>query len=187
MPTVKEFVKKLKGPLATEELEKTNEFLLFPRNLEAIKLDTWMLGQIEKDKPINLKFYHKFAGDVFGISIRISEKCNNMSVTEDCITFTNASRRRALVELPEEVVDAALLSAEYKIGQIRVGSSPLNSNIKVDGRETGKLTPQTLTMVVGKHTITLTHEDFEEVSTEVDVQQYFVQEIFLRLPFGVSR
>lgn len=181
MTSKKEFTKLLKGPISQLDLEATDNARLF-KSLDDLKLDIWTLAKVN-DKPMFFRFYHKFAGDVYGISIKIGDDCNK-TVTENCITFTNITQRKIITSIPEEVSDAGLLSVKYKQGKLKISSSPLNSKLLIDDEDTQKLTPQTVDLVVGEHKVTLAHEDFEDVTEMVSIEEGRVKEVFLRLPFG---
>ena len=61
---------------------------------------------------------------------------------------------------------------------IRISSKPSNASIYLDDRMTEKLTPEMLSASIGRHTIKVTAEGFEDASYEVDVAEGKFIEIY---------
>ena len=64
---------------------------------------------------------------------------------------------------------------------VRVASKPSNALISLDGSNTGKLTPETLTTSTGKHTVLVSAAGYEDAEYEVDLQAGQFVELYAQL------
>jgi len=114
-------------------------------------LENMVLGKtvtVKIDKYQGIEFYGRVLGVVFLNGVNV-----NIKMVENCMAEPNTKFGRHNFIDPEEIKRAGEACGETYVGQgvVKVYSGKTNSEIYVDGVNTGKVTPAEINVPVGRH------------------------------------